>query len=187
MGARWFDGYMGRLLRRYAYVNYTNMASFTEAFAEHLRARTVPRDPFLLLPAVGIDLQRAKLSRASRAVWVRAGDVYAIHYSEYEPKGAARFSLWHETFEMLAGHPCFPSVLAPEWKEKLADRFAALVLMPEWALRVDMHRFATNGEGLAAVLADRFGVSLAAMRRRLREMGQPHPGSIPHWQNAVEY
>ncbi len=172
-----FDAFMGRLVRRYAYVNYLNMGAFAEAFAGHLRVSSIPRDPFPLLPALGIRLEPAAFSRASRAVWVKTGDAYAIHYSQYEARPSVRFSLWHEVFEILAKHADFPSFLTPVWRERLADRFACCVLMPEWAVRREVERFATNGEGLAAVLADRFGVSMAAMRRRLREVGSP-PGAF---------
>lgn len=164
-----FDAHLGRLLRRYAFVNHRNVDSFAEAFALHLRAGAVPRDPFSLLPLLGVKLERALLSPASRAIWVRAQDSYAIHYSQYEARCSARFSLWHEVFEIVAANPRFPSLLAPPWKERLADRFAASVLMPQWAVRRELVRFASNRAGLVAVLADRFGVSQSAMRRRLRE------------------
>lgn len=169
-GAAEFDTFMGRLLRRYAFVNHLNMGYFAEAFAGHLRALGVPRDPFLLLPMMGVKLERSSHLLASRAVWVRSGGAYTIHYSQYERSASIRFSLWHETFEILAGHPRFPSLLSDVWKERLADRFAASLLMPEWAVRREVKRFATNGEGLVAVLAERFGVSHSALRRRLREV-----------------
>jgi hypothetical protein len=165
-----FDVFAGKLLRRYAFVNQKNIAAFAEAFAHHLKAHTIPRDPFLLLPMLGIKLQPEALSRASRAVWVRTDGIYAVHYSRYEKRAAARFSLWHEAFEMLAQHPHFPSLLDEYWQERLADVFAACVLMPKTAVCQEAARFATNGEGLVAVLADRFAVSATAMRRRLREV-----------------
>jgi len=165
-----FDVFFGRLLRRYAFINHVNIEAFAEAFTAHLRARAIPRDPFLILPLLGVRLRRGGLSRASRALWVRTEDAYFIHYSEYEACPSIRFSLWHEVFEILANHGNFPSLLTGCWRERLANRFAACVLMPEWAVLRETKRFATNGEGLAAVLADRFGVSLTAMRRRLREL-----------------
>jgi len=165
-----FDVFVEKFLRRYAFVNHKNMHAFAEAFALYIKATEVPRDPFLLLPMLGITLQRDSLSRASRAVWVRTANGYFIHYSQYESRASVRFSLWHEIFEILCHHPGFPSVFNPYWKERLADRFSAAVLMPEWAIREEMQRFATNAEAMPYILSDRFGVSLSAMRRRMREV-----------------
>ncbi|NIM05817.1 MAG: ImmA/IrrE family metallo-endopeptidase [Armatimonadetes bacterium] len=172
-GAAQLDAFLGRFLRRYAFVNHLNIACFAEAFARHLRAQTVPRDPFSLLPMLGLQLHRSPQLFASRAIWIKTNNTYAIHYSQYENRSSIRFSLWHEAFEILAEHPHFPSLLPPAEKERLADRFAASLLMPDWAIRREVKRFATNGAGLVAVLADCFGVSRTAMRRRLREVA-PH-------------
>jgi hypothetical protein len=172
------DAFVAKPLRRYAFVNYGNVEHFAGAVAAHVQANEVPRDPFVVLPALGIHLERERLSRGSRAVWVRVNDTYVIHYSQYEAHASARFSLWHEFFEILAKQRTFPSAFTTEWREKLADRFAAAILMPEQAVRTETGRFSTNAECLPAILADRFGVSLTAMRRRLRQLGESDSGAV---------
>lgn len=165
-----FDACIARLLRRFVYVNHTNIATFAEATAGYLKVREIPRDPFHLLPLLGMWIKRSPLSRASRAIWVRTGNRYILHYSQYEARASARFSLWHEFFEIMAANDAFPSVLTAFWRERLADRFAAAFLMPADALKREAEKFATNGEGLVVILADRFGTSASALRRRLREV-----------------
>jgi hypothetical protein len=173
-----FDVHIAKVLHRYAYIQYRNMEHFADAVAHYVEASEIPRDPFMIFPTLGIGLEREQLSQGSRAVWVRINDVYAIHYSQYEARTSVCFSLWHEFFEILAQQRAFPSAYTPERREKMADRFAAAILMPETVLKEDVIRFHTNAEALPAVLADRFGVSLAAMKRRLREIGGDTKGGI---------
>ena len=55
--------------------------------------------------------------------------------------------------------------------ERACDRFAALLLMPEDLVRRDFDELHNNPEHRPAILAERFGVSHWAVRRRLRELG----------------
>ncbi len=164
------DKLMTPLLRRFQFVGASNIDTFADRFCAHIRATTIPRDPFDHLPRLSVTLERTVLSRPTRALWVREGDQYFVYYSLHENTSAARFSLWHECFEILANHPQFPTALSAAWLERLADKFACCVLMPAEPVRRSATRLRGNPDGLVAVLAERFSVSQTAMRRRLREL-----------------
>ena len=173
--ARLLDGF----LRRFAYVSERNLETFTERLAGLLRATEVPRDPFHLLDGLGIGIERSLLVPPRRALWIREGNRYHIYCSRHESVEAARFSLWHELFEILAERPCFPTALDPATERRLADRFAACMLMPALPLRQQAAGLVHNPAGQVPVLARRFGVSSAAMRRRLHELGLVRPRPLP--------
>lgn len=124
------DELMARLLRRFAFVGARNIEFFADRTAQSLRLTELPRDPHEALPRLGIALERAALSPPSRAVWARAGERYLIQYGQHEGRAGSSFSLWHEFFEMMASHGAFPTQLAGPALERLADRFAAAMLMP---------------------------------------------------------
>ncbi len=80
------------------------------------------------------------------------------------PRGAQRFSLFHEGFHILQRIGAVSLAGPAEYGEWLADQFAARILMPrqwvtELAPKADLQR-------LCAI----FKVSQAAMRRRLKEL-----------------
>jgi len=175
---------LDRCVGRFAYVGLDNLEAFAEAFARTLRATEIPRDPFHLLDTLGISLQPTASLPPRRALWTREGNRYTIFYSRYDRPATARFSLWHEAFEMLAERPGFPSSLPPATECRLADRFAALMLMPRRPLLAQAATLQENRHAMPAVLAARFGVSITAMRLRLRELGMlterthpRHPGA----------
>jgi len=165
------DKLMTPLLRRFRFVGASNIDTFADRFCQHIRVAGVPRDPFEHLPRLSILLERTVLSRPTRALWVREGDQYFVYFSMHENTSAARFSLWHECFEILANHPQFPTALSASWLERLADKFACCVLMPAEPVRRAATRLRSNPDGLVPVMAERFSVSQTAMRRRLRELG----------------
>ena len=171
------DRLLGRFLRRYAFVRLDNIASFAERLAEFLKAPTLPRDPFQLLPSLGIRLRRRTLSAPSRAIWTRTDNCYTIYCAAHESSDSVAFSLWHEFFEILAHHPNFPTHLSPFWEERLANKFATNLLMPEQAVRQLERKFASNPDCLVPVLAEKYGVSRTAMRKRLQELGLLLPRS----------
>ena len=55
--------------------------------------------------------------------------------------------------------------------ERACDRFAALLLMPEEYVRRYYDELAFNPQHRVRIMAERFGASTWAMRRRLRELG----------------
>ena len=165
------DLLLGKFLRRYAYISLTNIESLSDQFARFIRATEVPRDPFHLLPHLGIALERKLLSPPSRAIWTRQDNRYIIYYSAHDRTASANFSLWHELFEILASHPQCPSALSPWLHERLANKFASFMLMPREAVLTQAARFRRNPEYLVTILSQRFLVSQTAMRKRLYELG----------------
>jgi Zn-dependent peptidase ImmA (M78 family) len=94
-----------------------------------------------------------------------------------EPKVRQRFSLAHEVKHIidddlmtaLAGglYPATTLYSAAERSERVADRFAAALLMPKVLLRRDW----TESLQDVGVLARRYDVSRSAMEIRLRQLG----------------
>jgi len=168
---------LDRFLRRFAYVRRDNMDTFAQRFAELLKAGDPPRDPRSLLPRVGITMESGALSPPTRARWARRGAGFVITVTAHEQPAAQSFAAWREAFRLLAARPAFPSDLTQMTLERLANRFATAILMPEPAVTAAARRFSTNPDALVEVLATRFGVSLAAMRKRLYELKILQPRS----------
>lgn len=169
------DTLVGRLVRPWSSIGFPNIAAFAGYFCRKLGLRAIPRDPVRLLPLLGVRLEPGLLPRDVKAVWCRTGAEYRIGYSRHLA-GRVSLALWHELFEILASHPLFPSRLSSRERERLATLFAVHVMMPEEQVR---RQAAELGHPLrmnkSRVLASRFGVSVAAMRCRLRELGLEHP------------
>jgi hypothetical protein len=168
---------LDRLLHRFAYVRRDNIEAVAGRFAELVKAGAPPRDPRLLLPRVGIAVERGVVSPPQRARWERRGDGYVITVSAHESLPAQSFAAWREVFMLLAVRRTFPTALSQVGLERLANKFASAMLMPGEAVMTAARRFATNREALAEVLAERFAVSLTAMRKRLYELEILRPRS----------
>lgn len=109
-----------------------------------------------------------------------APPVIAINNSYLKPLARRRFTLAHEI-----GHHLLTRRISPGCRkfffdtsgtrrtimEKACDRFAVQLLMPEDLIRQHYDELCHNPQRRVAVMADRFGVSSWAMRRRLRELG----------------
>ena len=63
-----------------------------------------------------------------------------------------------------------PELEADPPTERRADRFAAALLMPYWLVQEWFNDLSSNPTGHIAIMADRFGVSLLAMKYRLKEL-----------------
>jgi len=91
-----------------------------------------------------------------------------------DPPGRRRFTLMHELKHALDGlrtvrdYRNYRKGMPKPLEEYLADRFAAVLLMPE-----DWVRWAVRWESRLDRLAWRFGVSQEAMANRLQEFGLP--------------
>jgi len=171
------DRVLSRFLRRFSFVARGNMERFANSLARHLKVREMPRDPLTVLPALGLDVARALLPPAERAQTKAEKEGYSILYSAHIQRPAARFAVWREFFKIIRAHHAFPSRLSDEVAEELADRFATCMLMPRAEILREAEKFRTNPEQIVAVLADRFGVSQTAMRRRLYELAILRPRS----------
>ena len=166
-----FDQNLGKFLFNFKRVGAFNVQRFAESWCDRFGVHDFPRDPRQHLPLLGIGLESASMGRGVRAVWLRTGDQYRIQYSRFLD-GRLGLVLWHEFFEILSAHPRFPSRLPPEAEERLATQFAVHVMMPEMDVRRNAAELRHPHElDKTRVLAGRFGVSLMAMRIRLRELG----------------
>lgn len=169
------DALMARLVRQWGSIRAGNLASFAGYFCRCLGFSQIPRDPVALLPRLGVRVEPALLTRGVKAAWCRTGKEYLISYSRHLA-GKVSLAIWHEFFEILAENPQQPLRFAPHDQERLASLFAVYVMMPEEEVRRQAaelgHPERTNK---SRVLAARFGVSAAAMRFRLRQLGLEHP------------
>lgn len=88
------------------------------------------------------------------------------------PRGAQRFSLFHEGFHILQRTGAVRFDGPAEYGEWLADQFAARILMPrEWV--TELAKKANDLQQLCAI----FKVSREAMSKRLKELGLCVPES----------
>ncbi len=165
------DEILGKFLLKFRRVGLSNIGSFANSFCQRFGLHDATRDPRVFLPHLGVQMRGELLPRGVRAVWLRAGDEYHIHYARHLA-GRLGLVLWHEFCEILISHPRFPSRLAPEAQERLATLFAVHVMMPEDEVRKQAMELRHPAEqDKSRVLAIRFAVSLQSMRLRLRELG----------------
>lgn len=141
-----------------------------------LDAPPVPEEAFASVPKVRIE-RMSPLPVSGAAHWSKG--TWLILLNGSEPYVRQRFSLAHE-FKHVLDNP-FIDVLYPslhgfkheQWREQVADHFAACLLMPRaWVKRL-------YGQGVQdhRTLARRFGVSQAAMRVRLLSLGLEEPAA----------
>jgi Zn-dependent peptidase ImmA (M78 family) len=112
-----------------------------------------------------------------------APPVIAINNSYLKPPGRQRFTTAHEIGHHLLGrrlasHSRIFSLDSLKTRktliERACDRFAALLLMPEHLVRKWFDELSSNPSHRVAIMAERFGVSLWAMRVRLKELELPY-------------
>lgn len=168
------DALFGRFVSKYARVGASNIERFAERFCETFGLSEFPRDPRLYLPLFGIRLETDDLPRGVRGVWIRSGGLYRVSHSRYHA-GLLGLVLWHELFEILSANPRFPTRLATVTEERLATQFAVHAMMPEQEVRRQAAELRHPQEhDKSGVLSARFGVSMTAMRLRLKELGLQH-------------
>lgn len=175
MTASELDRAVAPFLRRYAYVDQRNISTFTEQFCEKFRLNSIPCDPFTLLPEhFGIEIRRTSRPTAAPALWIRdaESDRYIIQTGSYRVGRTLVLSLFHELFEILSSNEAFPTRLGSSQECELAWQFATHVTMPGKAV----HSMAAELghpeiQDKTDVLANRFNVSLSAMRLRLKALG----------------
>jgi hypothetical protein len=167
---------VARARRRFVFVNWGNVAHFAETMAAALGAEAFPRDPSVLLPRAGVEVVR--VASPERAAWYRGGPRRRIEVADNLARGTAAYAIWRAWFgglmhpPSLAGEPAAGLQLAPTEVKlaRLSARFAAHVLMPEARVNEQAQRLRRNPEQMPEILAEWFGVSRAAMRRRLAEL-----------------
>jgi Zn-dependent peptidase ImmA (M78 family) len=141
-----------------------------------------PADVDLVAQKLGIDIVRQDFVPEIDGLYLRipgCPPVIAINSSYVKPPGRQRFTVAHEIGHHLLsrGRTTTDRVIfldgadtTKSSMERACDRFAALLLMPEEIFRAYHKDLSANPEHRVAILADRFGVSIAAIRRRLRDL-----------------
>lgn len=108
--------------------------------------------------------------------------IIAINNSYLKPLVRRRFTLAHEIGHHLLGRRVSADERlfffdTPKTQrtlvERACDRFAVSLLMPEELVRHYYSELSYNSENRVAIMAERFGVSKWALRRRLSELGLP--------------
>ena len=140
----------------------------------------VPEEVIATLPYVRVRYVRARALAAS-ARWSRRQLTWVILVNRDDTVGRQRFSLCHE-FKHVIDHTRRRSLYRDRagssaylQAERAADVFAAALLMPKaWVKRV----FYDEGIRDERVLARHFGVSVAAMRVRIDQLGLLEPEAV---------
>ena len=166
-------------------IHFTDEAEMFAHKAWDALGLTPPADVDLVAHKLGIDIVRQEFVPEIDGLYLRipgCPPVIAINSSYIKPPGRQRFTAAHEIgHHLLArGRTTTDRVIfldgtdtAKCSTERACDRFAALLLMPEEIFRQYHKELASNPEHRIAILAERFGVSIAAVKSRLRELGLP--------------
>ncbi|MHB9036276.1 MAG: ImmA/IrrE family metallo-endopeptidase [Armatimonadota bacterium] len=145
----------------------------------------LPVDLGQVAKRLGIDIHEREFVEEIDGVYLRlpgAPPVIAVNNSYIKPPVRRRFTLAHEIGHHLLGRRITPesrlffldsSGTKRTMMERACDRFAALLLMPEELVRHHYSELAHNSDCRVSIMADRFGVSSWALRRRLKELGLP--------------
>jgi Zn-dependent peptidase ImmA (M78 family) len=166
-------------------VHFTDEAEMFAHKAWNALGLTPPADVDLVAQKLGIDMVRQEFVPEIDGLYLRipgCPPVIAINSTYIKPPGRQRFTAAHEIgHHLLArGRTTTNRVIFLDGvdttrssTERACDRFAALLLMPEELFREHYQALASNPEHRVAILAERFGVSLSAVKRRLKELGLP--------------
>lgn len=142
-----------------------------------------PVDLSIVAGRLGLEVCEREFVGEIDGVYLRLPDappVIAINNSYLKPLARKRFTLAHEIGHHLLGHRTAPgtrlfffdtSGTRRSMMERACDRFAALLLMPEDWVRRYYEELSFNKENRLRIMAERFGVSAWALRRRLKELG----------------
>jgi len=145
-----------------------------------------PADLARVAAKLGIEIHEREFVEEIDGLYLRMPDVppiIAINNSYTKPPARKRFTLAHEIGHHLLGHRIAPgsrlfffdtSDTRRTSMERACDRFAALLLMPEDWVRRYFQELSSNSENRVRIMAERFGVSVWALRRRLRELDLPY-------------
>jgi Zn-dependent peptidase ImmA (M78 family) len=163
-------------------VHFTDEAEMFAHKAWSALALTPPADVDVVAQKLGIDIVRQEFVPEIDGLYLRipgCPPVIAINCSYVKPHGRQRFTVAHEIGHHLLTRGKITSdrvifldgaETSKSTMERACDRFAALLLMPEEIFRTYHKDLASNAEHRVAILADRFGVSISAVRRRLRDL-----------------
>jgi len=142
-----------------------------------------PADLARVANRLGIEVCEHEFVREIDGLYLRFPDapaVIAINNSYAKQLARRRFTLAHEIGHHLLGRRTPPGSrlfffdtlrTGRTIVERACDRFAALLLMPEDWVRRYHEELSFNPQNRVRIMAERFGVSASALRRRLRELG----------------
>jgi Zn-dependent peptidase ImmA (M78 family) len=141
-----------------------------------------PADLARVAKRLGIEVSEQEFVSEIDGLYLRLPDVppvIAVNNTYAKPVARRRFTLAHEIGHHLLGRRASPSSrlffldashTGRSTVERACDRFAALLLMPEDWVRRYHEELEFNPQHRVRIMAERFGVSAWAMRRRLREL-----------------
>ncbi len=144
----------------------TKLRGDAGALAPRLDEKVVAALPWIVEVERIDDLPKSGMASAVSGGWV-------ITLNDAEPEVRQRFSLAHELFHTIVDEwaqrllPSSGGYTSDERLEQMCDRFAAALLAPRVMLRSDW----ASGMQSVPKLAARYGISRAAMRVRLLELG----------------
>ena len=143
---------------------------------------SIPVDVDLVRRRLGLYVRRQELGATDGYLLSTAKRVYIV-VNSLHPIERQRFTICHEIAEFclmryLSRRTRLPArhrnFTAGQAKERLCDRFAVNILMPEQlVLQTAKELRHRRGNNKTDVLASRFGVSQNAMKLRLRELAAP--------------
>lgn len=148
-------------------------------------ALEAPADVMKVADRLGIEVQERDFSEEIDGVYIRlpgAPPVIAVNSCYLKPPARKRFTIAHEIGHHLLCRGSQPDArfcifdtasTKRTLMERACDRFAAHLLMPETLVRRFYDDLTHNSRQRVAIMAERFGVSTWALRRRLRELGMP--------------
>ena len=134
---------------------------------------------------LGIEVIEREFVEEVDGVYLRipgAPPIIGINKCYLKPLSRRRFTLAHEIGHHLLGHRVASSSklfffdaagTRRTMMERACDRFAAFLLMPKALMEQYYQELSHNSEQRINIMADRFGVSAWALKRRLSELGLP--------------
>ena len=143
----------------------------------------LPVDLAVVAARLGVAVEEREFVEEIDGLYLRlpgAPPLVAVNNCYVKPIARRRFTLAHEIGHHLLsrrvsqGRRLFFFDTAGTRRtvmERACDRFAALLLMPEELIRRHYEDLSYNRGQRVRIMAERFGVSAWALRRRLRELG----------------
>lgn len=143
----------------------------------------IPVDLHLVASRLGVKIEERKFVDEIDGVYLRlpgTSPIICINTQYTKPHTRQRFTLAHEIgHHVLVGNKSSGKIIildssknsSRSMMERACDSFAAMLLMPEDIIREHYSELSSNPQNRILIMAERFGVSVMAMRRRLREIG----------------
>lgn len=143
----------------------------------------IPVDLHLVASRLGVKIEERKFVDEIDGVYLRlpgTAPIICINTQYTKPPTRQRFTLAHEIgHHVLVANKCSGKIIildssknnSRSMMERACDNFAAMLLMPEDIIKENYAQLSRNPQNRVLIMAERFGVSVMAMRRRLRELG----------------